>query len=163
MHLELVSGGREKLRFQPRYGVPHAHREVFRRELDRLVELGVLSPIDSAEFAAPTFIIPKKDGRVRWVSDFRELNSVIRRRIHPLPCIHDILKKRSGYQFFTKLDISMQYYTFELTKEAKDLCVINTPFGLFCYERATMGIKQTPDFAQQVMEEVLQRIDEIDV
>jgi hypothetical protein len=45
--------------------------------------------------------------------------------------MQDILKKRPGYKYFTKIDISMQYYTFELAEEAKDLCEIIIPFGKF--------------------------------
>ena len=32
----------------------------------------------------------------------------------PLPRIDDLLRKHGGYAYFTKLDISMQYYTFVL-------------------------------------------------
>ena len=162
LDLELIPEGRKRLRFQRHYPVAHVHRDVFEQELNRLVELGVLEKTVEAEFAAPTFLIPKKDGRVRWISDFRELNSVIKRKCYPLPKINDVLKKRSGYKFFTKLDISMQYYTFELTEQAQDLCVISTPFGLYKYKRAPMGVKQSPDFAQQVMEETLHGINEVE-
>lgn len=101
------------------YPVAQHHYNTFKRELEWLVEIGVLEPCGRSLWASPTFVIPKKDGRVRWVSDFRALNKVLRRKIYPLPKIGDILARRTGYAFFTKLDVSMQF------------CTIATPFGLY--------------------------------
>jgi hypothetical protein len=80
-----------------------------------------------------------------------------------MPTIHDIPRKRSGYRYFTKLDISMQYYTFELNEACKELCKICTPFGNYHYNRLQMGIKQAPDIAPEIMQELLRPFEESDI
>ena len=111
--------------------------------------MGVLEPQGTSEWALPIFIIPKKDGRVRWISDLRELNKCIVRNQYPLPNIYDILNKRNGYTFFSKLDMSIQHYTFELDEESSNLCIIVTPIGKFRYKRLPTGLKCSPDYAQK--------------
>ena len=88
---------------------------------------------------------------------------MIQQRIYPLPHILDILKRHPGYSFFSKLDVSMQYFTFELDVESQRLCVISTPFGLYKYKRLPMGIKQSSDIAQEVMENLFCDYDNVEI
>ena len=160
MHIELKEWA-QPVYWRP-YPVPVVHMETFCRELEHLVRSGVLTPTWDSEWGLPTFIIPKKDGRVRWVSDMRELNKVIKQIHYTLPIINDVLRKWRGYQFLTKLDISMQYYTFELDKESRKLCMIVTPFDSYSYNRIPMVLKISPGYAQARMEEVLRGSDSVE-
>ena len=86
------------------YPVPRVYEATMKLEFDRLVQIGVLKKVNRSEWAAPTFIIPKKDGTDRFISDFRELNKRIRRVPYPIPKIQDLLMKLEGFQFATSLD-----------------------------------------------------------
>jgi hypothetical protein len=119
------------------YPIPPIHLKSFKMELNHLVRIGVLASQQESEWASPSFIIPKKDSRVWWNSNLRQLNKVIKCKQDPLPIITDILHQHSGYKFFI-LDVSMQYYTFELDKESQDFCTIITPSGKYKYLRLSM-------------------------
>ena len=162
MHIDLLPGSKPV--YKRHYPVAQTHKSTFKKELDHLEEIGVLSKIkDPLLWCLPTFCIPKKGSRIRIVSNLRELNKFVKPVQYPLPQISEVLRKRFGYQFFTKLDVLMQFYTFELDDESKELCTISTPFGNYRYNRVPMGLKISPAFAQSKMEQCLADIEELDV
>ena len=130
------------------FPIPHIYEQTFKKDLDRLVAAGVLRKINHSEWAAPTFIIPKKDGRVRFVTDFRKLNKQIKRKPYPLPHIKDMLLKVSNFTYATALDLVMGFYNITLSPDASKLCTITTPFGKYEYLRLPMGVSVAPDVFQ---------------
>ena len=46
------------------YAVVNIHLEAFKKEFKHLVKIGVLSETGSSEWASPTFITPRKEGRI---------------------------------------------------------------------------------------------------
>ncbi len=101
------------------YPIPKAFEPTLKIEVQRLCTLGVLKKVNRSEWAAPTFIIPKKDGTVRFISDFRELKLRLKRKPFPLPNIQDLLLKLEGFTYGTSLDLNMGYYHIELTPNSK--------------------------------------------
>ena len=91
------------------YQIPRIHEQTLRKEVERLIQLGVLKKCSNSEWGSPTFIIPKQDKTVRFVTDFRKVNSLIKRKPYPLPKIQDLLQKLQGFQYATALNVSMGY------------------------------------------------------
>jgi hypothetical protein len=67
------------------YTVPRSVEQQLQqsKEIVRLVDIGVLEDY-SSEWAYPSFAIPKKNGTIRVVTDFRKLNLLLKRSIPPI-------------------------------------------------------------------------------
>ena len=134
--------------------IPHSQKDTLKKEVDRLVELGVLEVVDgdkAGPWCAPSFIIPKKDGRVRFITDYREVNKCIRRKPWPMPHINDMIQDIGTYKYVTALDLSMAYYHFRLSDELSEMSTFVLPFGLYKYKRLPMGLSVSPDTFQEKM------------
>ena len=86
--------------------------------------------IGEYEWLSPTFIVPNKIGRARCVSYFIDLNKYIILKCISLSKTENILKKQTEDKSFTKLDVPIKYYTFEVYNETLELYIVNTNFGL---------------------------------
>ena len=91
------------------------------------------------EWAAPRFIIPKKDGQVRFIYYLSLLKKKIKHRPYTIPHIKDMLNKIYNFTHAMTLYLIMGYYNISLTDAAKKVCTITTPFVKYKYNRLPMG------------------------
>jgi hypothetical protein len=159
--LELIDGAKP-YHAKP-FPVPQSLEKTTKKEMGRLIDIRVFNKNSDSEWAAPTFIQPKKTGDVRILTDFRRLNDMIKRKPFPLPKISDLLRKLSGFKYATAIDLSMGYYHIPLDMEAQKLCTTILPWGKYQYKRLPMGVKTSPDIFQRIMNELLGDIPHIQV
>ena len=105
-HIDVDTGSKPVYSWQ--YTVPLIHLSTFKKELYHIVDLGFLVHQNESEWVSTTFILPKNDGKIHWISNLFQLNKVIKRKKYTLPIITDILCKRIWYKLFTKIDICTQ-------------------------------------------------------
>jgi hypothetical protein len=129
--------------------VPFAVRSKVDLEIDRLVESGVWSPVDTSEWASPLVIVPRSGGRIRITGDFKHtVNSQLHVTQYPLTRTSDLFASLTGGQKFSKLDGPDAFHQVELTEDSKKCMVVNTHRGLFCYNVLPMGISSSPAIFQ---------------
>ena len=75
------------------YSIPQIHERALRIEINRLVAIEVLESVQESEWGAPSFITPKNNDTVRFLTDFRELNKRLKRKQFPIPNIQHMLQK----------------------------------------------------------------------
>ncbi|XP_061727739.1 uncharacterized protein K02A2.6-like [Cydia pomonella] len=136
--------------------VAFALRDKLSKEIDRLVDLNVLVPVEHSEYASPIVPVLKRNGSVRLCADYSvSINKQLVIEQYPLPTANELFAKLHGGQKFSKLDLSMAYNQLMLCEESQNLTCINTHRGLFKYTRLIFGLSSAPAIFQRAMDELL--------
>ena len=99
-----------KPKYSQPYPVPKVHEEIFKKEVERLVLLGIIEVSNDSEWGYPSFAQPKHESnQVRFLSEFRNLNKQLKQKPHPVPKINEMLFKLEGFKYDTSLDLNMGY------------------------------------------------------
>ena len=141
------------------YRLPEAHKEEVNRQINKLLDDGIIAPSRSA-FNSPLLLVPKKadaSGKVKWrvVIDFRKLNEWTIGDAYTLPNITDILDQLGKAKYFSTVDLASGYYQVELAEKDRAKTAFSTPAGHFEFVRLPMGLKSAPSTFQSLMNSVL--------
>ena len=90
------------------YVITLKEEEVLNQWLDEQLKAGLIVELKS-RYTALCFYIPKKDGLLRLVQDYRKLNQVTIKDKTPLPLIGEVIDKLKKAKYFNKLDLIWGY------------------------------------------------------
>jgi len=76
--------------------------------LNEQLKVGLIIELKS-RYVVLCFYIPKKDGSLWLVQDYRKLNQVIIKNKMPLPLIGEVIDKLKETRYFNKLDLIWEY------------------------------------------------------
>ena len=153
-HIQLKSSATPKF-FKPR-SIPFAYLDRVKEEIQRLVEAGILERIDTSLWQLRLYLLKKTNGKIRICGDFKvTINPQILIDQHPIPTIEELLARLNNGEKFTKLDLSNAYLQVELNEQSKNLVTINTPLGLFRYNRMPFGISNAPAIFQRIIDQFI--------
>ncbi|XP_052895692.1 uncharacterized protein K02A2.6-like [Anopheles moucheti] len=142
--------------FRPKRPVAYAMQATVEKELDRLVEMNVITPIDYSEWAAPIVVVRKSNGSIRICGDYSTgLNAALQPHEYPLPLPDDIFAKLAHCKIFSKIDLSDAFLQVEIEESCRTLLAINTHRGLYLYNRLPPGLKIAPAAFQQIIDAML--------
>ncbi|GBP12725.1 Uncharacterized protein K02A2.6 [Eumeta japonica] len=100
------------------------------QEIDRLLELGILKPVNYSDFASPIVPVLKNNGSIRLCADCSvSFNKVLMIEKYPLPTVQGLFSKLHGGEQFTKLDLSMAYNQFELEEDCQNFYNVGLSTG----------------------------------
>ena len=125
-----------------------------RKTLDELLKKGHISPSKSP-WAAPVFFVPKKDGSVRMVIDFRKLNEVTIKNSAPMHRPQDLFNRLKGSVIYTKLDLKSGYNQVLIHPDDREKTAFNSYFGHHQFNVMPFGLTNAPATFVTMMNRVL--------
>ena len=105
---EIDTGDAKPIR-QPMRRTPLGFADEEDEYLRKMLKGEVIQPSKS-DWASPSVLVRKKDGRVRWCVDFRQLNVVTKKDAYPLLLIEEITDSLEGVMYMSPLDMNSGYY-----------------------------------------------------
>ena len=144
--------------------IPVSLKDRVRKELENLVTQNIIAPVDKpTDWCSRLVITEKKNSDdLRFCIDPRPLNKVLKREVHRLPVIEDVLPELSKARIFSKLDLKSGYLHCELDDESSHLTTMNTPFGRYRWRRLPFGLKVSSEIFQKKLQQALSGLDGVE-
>ena len=119
---------------------------------------GVIRSSGVSPWNFPLLPVRKKNGKWRWIVDFRLLYSVTRKDSFPIPNIVELLSYLWKSKYFTSLDLVQAFHSIpvrEVDREKLSFCALNK-FYQFC--RMPFGLTSAPNTWARLVTQVMQEI-----
>lgn len=142
--------------FQPSYKVPDALRDQVERELNRMVQKGIIERDPNTAYNSPMLVVRKKDNKnIRIVNNFIALNRKTKDVKCNMPNANELLNRVAGGIWLTKIDLASCYWQIPLKESCKKYTGFWSPIGRFVYKRTAMGLKTASNTCQKLVDILL--------
>ncbi|GJV75670.1 reverse transcriptase domain-containing protein [Tanacetum coccineum] len=140
---------------------PKIH-DVIKKEVEKLLDAGLIYPISDSPWVSPVHCVPKKGGMTvvtndenelvptrlvtgwRVCIDYRKLNEATRKDHFPLPFMDQMLERLAGNEYYCFLDGFSGYFQIPIDPKDQEKTTFTCPYGTFAYQRMPFGLCNAP-------------------
>nr|GFA36935.1 reverse transcriptase domain-containing protein [Tanacetum cinerariifolium] len=147
---------------------PKIH-DVIKKEVEKLLDAGLIYPISDSPWVSPVHCVPKKGGFTvveneeneliptrlvtgwRVCIDYRKLNEATRKDHFPLPFMDQMLERLAENEYYCFLDGFYGYFQIPIDPHDQEKTTFTCPYGTFAYHRMPFGLCNAPGTFQRCM------------
>nr|GEU66484.1 reverse transcriptase domain-containing protein [Tanacetum cinerariifolium] len=147
---------------------PKIH-DVIKKEVEKLLDAGLIYHISDSLWVSPVHCVPKKGGMTvvtndenelvptrlvtgwRVCIDYQKLNEATRKDHFSLPFMDQMLETRAGNEYYCFLDGFSGYFQIPIDPNDQEKTTFTYPYGTFAYKRMPFGLCNAPGTFQGCM------------
>ncbi|GKC74767.1 reverse transcriptase domain-containing protein [Tanacetum coccineum] len=147
---------------------PKIH-DVIKKEVEKLLDAGLIYPISDSPWVSPIHYVPKKGEMTvvkndenelvptrlvtgwRVCIDYLKLNEATRKNHFPLLFMDQMLERLAGNEFYCFLDGFSGYFQIPIDPKDQEKTTSTCPYGTFAYRHMPFGLCNAPGTFQRCM------------
>ena len=129
-----------------------------------LEKLGIIERVNAQEcniWTSALNLVPKPDGDLRVCGDFRPLNDATELDGYQLPNLRNFVGNLKGATIFSRLDLKKGYHHVPLDEDAQNKTTVVTPWGAFKFKRLAMGLRNSAQSFQRLMDTLFAGVEDV--
>ncbi|CAF1309028.1 unnamed protein product [Didymodactylos carnosus] len=129
-----------------------------RRELQKVIQdmmtNNQIRPSNSP-WSSPVILHKKANGGIRFLVDYRKLNSVTKKDSFPQPTTEELVQRLGGHTYFTKLDLKSGYFQIPIDEQDKEKTAFIIQDGVWEFNVLPQGVTNGPPTFQRIMHNLI--------
>nr|GFB54006.1 reverse transcriptase domain-containing protein [Tanacetum cinerariifolium] len=140
---------------------PKIH-DVIKKEVEKLLDAGLIYPISDSPWVSPIHCVQKKGGITvikndenelvptrlvtgwRVCIDYKKLNEATRKGHFPHPFMDQMLERLAENEYYCFLDGFSGYFQISIDPKDQEKTMFTCPYGTFAYKRMPFGLCNAP-------------------
>lgn len=135
------------------YRVPYSLVPAVKEHIEKLIKLKIIRKSNSS-VSSPAFVIRKKNGDIRLVTDYRKLNECTEKSVYPHPSISDCLMQLEGAKIFSTIDFNSGYYQILMAEDSIPYTAFSICNEQYEFLRMPFGLTNAPKTFQKAMNRI---------
>jgi hypothetical protein len=133
------------------YRMNPLYKQKVKAEIDKMLEAGIIEPVEEYEWISPMVVQEKKQGGIRIYVDLRKLNYAYLHDPFPTPFIDEVLDNVGGHKVYSFTDGFSRYHQIKIALEDRYKITFSTKWGSYQYTVMPFGMKNAPSIFSRVV------------
>jgi hypothetical protein len=134
------------------YKLNSIYKQKVKEDIDRILETGIIEPVEEPEWIRPMVVKEKKQGRgIRICIDLRNLNDACLHDPFPTPLMDEVLENVGGDESYSFTDGFSRYHHIKISQEERHKTTFVMEWGYYQYTVMPFGLKNAPTIFSRVV------------